>query len=121
MKKFAGIFLLLVFLVVALILIRNRNTKTFASLDQFASCLSESGAKMYGTKWCPYCKKEKESFGESFRIINYTECTENPRACTDIGINKLPTWIMGNGKKLEGLQGLEKLSAESGCALNPEI
>ena len=26
-------------------------------IDRFARCISRSGAKYYGTWWCPYCKK----------------------------------------------------------------
>ncbi len=85
--------------------------------DDFAKCLTGKGIEMYGKNSCAYCQKEKSDFGDSFKFINYVECSTDPNKCISKGINRLPTWIFPDGKKLEGLQGLEKLSAESGCAL----
>lgn len=85
--------------------------------DEFAQCLTEKGIVMYGAEWCSYCKAEKKAFGSSFRLVNYVECPDNPQLCLERGIEGYPTWMFADGRKLEGKQGLEKLSWESGCLL----
>lgn len=72
---------------------------------------------MYGAKWCPHCQNEKKAFGDSFRLVPYVECPDDPKKCLAAGINGYPTWVFPDGKKLEGEQGLEKLSQASGCPL----
>ncbi|MEK7589210.1 MAG: hypothetical protein AAB479_01080 [Patescibacteria group bacterium] len=108
-------------------------------LDAFAQCLAEKGITMYGADWCPHCQNEKKAFGDSFRLVPYVECPDDPQKCLAAGINGYPTWVFPassarldpaslasrraeragglDGKKLEGEQGLEKLSQESGCIL----
>lgn len=86
-------------------------------LDKFAQCLSEKGAVMYGAYWCPHCQNEKDAFGDSFRYVRYVECTEKPQECLAQGIKGYPAWVFSDGRKLEGEQGIENLSRESGCSL----
>jgi len=101
-------------------------------LDEFAQCLAEKGIAMYGADWCSHCQNEKKAFGDSFRLVPYVECPDDPQKCLAAGINGYPTWVFPaspaspnrgepagrpDGKKLEGEQGLEKLSQESGCIL----
>jgi hypothetical protein len=90
-----------------------------ANLDSFAQCLAQKGATMYGAYWCSVCKEEKQLFGDSFRFVPYVECTAEPKKCLDAGINGYPTWIFPDGRKLEGFQGIEGLSRESGCPFTP--
>lgn len=79
--------------------------------DDFAKCLSEKGAVMYGAmSWCHFTQGQKAMFGKSFRYINYHEYTELP------GIRKTPTWVIG-GKWYENAQSFEKLAALTGCKL----
>ncbi len=88
------------------------------ALDGFAQCLAEKQITMYGAEWCPHCQNEKRAFGESFQYVPYVECPDNPRLCLEKGIQGYPTWIFPDGtKRLEGEQGLERLSQESGCIL----
>jgi thiol-disulfide isomerase/thioredoxin len=89
----------------------------YSNLDEFAKCLSDSGAVLYGASWCPHCLEEKNSFSKSFQYINYVECPDNIEICTSRGIMSYPSWIFGDGKKSEGRQGLERLSRETGCEL----
>lgn len=86
-------------------------------LDVFAQCLAEKKVTMYGAEWCSHCQNEKKAFGSSFKYVPYVECPDDPQKCITNGINGYPTWIFPDGRKLEGEQGLEKLSWESGCAL----
>ena len=87
------------------------------ALDSFARCLTEKNIVMYGADWCPHCQNEKKAFGEAFQFISYVECPQDPKKCLDAGVNGYPTWIFSDGRKLEGEQGVEKLSRESGCLL----
>lgn len=86
-------------------------------LDLFAQCLADKSITMYGADWCSHCQNEKKAFGDSFRLVPYVECPDEPQTCIASGINGYPTWIFPDGKKLEGEQGLTKLSKESGCPL----
>lgn len=85
--------------------------------DDFAGCLAEKKVTMYGADWCSHCQNEKLAFGDSFRLVPYVECPQNIKACLDKGVEGYPTWILADGKKLVGEQGLEKLSEVSGCPL----
>lgn len=77
--------------------------------DDFAKCLSEKGAVMYGAMgWCKYTQAQKAMFGRSFKYINYHEFTELP------GIKKTPTWVI-SGKWHENTQSFDKLAELTGC------
>ncbi len=91
--------------------------KSDPKLESFAQCLAEKNITMYGAVWCQWCKKEKSNFGDAFKYVPYVECPENTKKCLELGINGYPTWIFPDGKKLQGYQGLERLSQESSCAL----
>ena len=79
--------------------------------DDFAKCLTEKGAVMYGAlDWCKYTQGQKGMFGKSFKFVNYHEFQDLP------GIKKTPTWVI-NGAWLENVQSFDKLSAETGCKL----
>ena len=81
------------------------------SYDDFAKCLTEKGAVMYGAMdWCKYTQAQKAMFGNSFRHINYHEYDKLP------GIKKTPTWVI-NGAWHENVQSFDKLAALTGCKL----
>lgn|SRR3989344_8969353 len=88
-----------------------------AALDEFAQCLSEKGAIMYGADWCPHCQNEKKAFGSSFKFVNYVECPDDPKRCLSAGISGYPTWIFPDGRRFEGEQGVDRLARESGCTI----
>lgn len=119
--KSKAIFLIIIVIAAAALVIslfgRQGSKLPALALDSFAQCLTEKGAVMYGADWCPHCQNEKKAFGESFQFISYVECPKEPKKCLDVGINGFPTWIFPDGRKLEGEQGIEKLSQESGCLL----
>jgi glutaredoxin len=87
------------------------------ALDEFAQCLREKQITMYGAEWCPHCQNEKKAFGSSFQFVPYVECPNEPQKCLGLKIKSYPTWILPSERRLEGEQGLAKLSQESGCAL----
>lgn len=86
-------------------------------LDDFAKCLTERGVVMYGAYWCPHCQNEKKAFGDSFKFVNYVECTQETQKCLAENIEGYPTWIFPDGKRLLGEQGIQKLAQASGCVL----
>ncbi|HLC61359.1 MAG TPA: hypothetical protein VJJ52_08100 [Candidatus Nanoarchaeia archaeon] len=79
--------------------------------DNFAKCLSEKGAVMYGAmEWCHFTQGQRAMFGKSFKYVDYHEFPELP------GIKKTPTWVI-NGKWYENAQSFEKLSEVTGCKI----
>ena len=91
--------------------------------ESFASCLGESGARLYGAWWCPHCAEQKELFGDAASSLPYIECSEqgNPRAqlgvCRDVGISAYPTWVLPDGSRRTGPLSLPELAAATGCSL----
>jgi len=91
--------------------------------DDFAKCLTEKGAKMYGAFWCPHCQNQKAEFSSSFQYVNYQECTVNgqqnsfAQACQDAGIKGYPTWKFPDGTVKEGEVPLADLAKITGCVL----
>lgn len=88
-------------------------------VTRLAQCLGEKQVTMYGAAWCPHCQNEKRLFGESFKYVPYVECPADPKRCQTMDINGYPTWVLPDGTKLVGEQGLEKISIASGCAYHP--
>lgn len=79
--------------------------------DNFAKCLTEKGAVMYGAmEWCKFTQAQKAMFGNSFKYINYHEFQEL------LGIKKTPTWVI-NGAWHENVQSFDKLAALTGCKI----
>lgn len=90
--------------------------------DDFAKCIASSGAKFYGTTWCPHCKEQKELFGSAKQYLPYVECSGpggqgQTDECKEKGIKGYPTWIFSDGSELSGSLPLEILSVKTGCAL----
>ncbi len=86
-------------------------------LDGFAKCLAEKDVTMYGANWCSHCQNEKKEFGSAFTYVPYVECPQNPKKCLEMGVEGYPTWILKDGRRLVGEQGIEKLAQESGCVV----
>jgi len=116
-KTYTAFAILLAVVGISAFLIFSNADTAAGRLDEFAQCLAGKEVTMYGADWCPHCQSEKKAFGQSFRFIPYVECPENPNQCLDAGINSYPTWIFPDGEKLEGEQGLKRLSQASGCLL----
>jgi hypothetical protein len=80
--------------------------------DNFAKCLAEKGAVMYGAmQWCKYTQAQKAMFGKSFKYVNYHEFGDLP------GIKTTPTWVV-NGQWQENVQSFDKLAALTGCKVS---
>lgn len=114
-KKGKKVFLIS-FTIISIIIIAGigfgyANSKKPAALDNFAKCLSEKDAVMYGASWCKYTQAQKRMFGNSIKFINYKDFTENKE------VRKTPTWFI-NGEKYEDVQSLDKLAALTGCSIS---
>ena len=75
--------------------------------DDFAKCLTEKGAVMYGEDWCQYTNGQKAMFGKSFKYVNYHVKT---------GLRIRPTWVI-DGETYERVQSFERLAALTGCEI----
>ncbi len=84
--------------------------------DDFAKCLTEKGAIVYGNDFCQYTAKQMNWFGKSEKLLNYVKCIENEGLCDSKGVKTTPTWEI-NGSMYEGVQSFEKLSEISGCGI----
>ncbi|MBN2121800.1 hypothetical protein JW721_01965 [Candidatus Micrarchaeota archaeon] len=85
--------------------------------EEFAECITDSGAIFYGAFWCSHCQNQKALFGNSIEKINFIDCGASEDACTRAGITAYPTWIIG-GEKYLGTQSLETLAELTGCGLS---
>lgn len=89
--------------------------------DDFAQCLSDEGAKMYGAFWCPHCNTQKANFGKSFNKATYIECSTPDRQqtteCAIAGIQSYPTWEFADGSRANGVLSFNQLSEVTGCEL----
>ncbi len=122
--------ILVVALIVGLVVVRNTtepkpteeaqaSAAATSIYDSFAQCITDAGAKFYGTFWCSHCKAQKELFKNS-KKLPYTECsTPNGQAqlpvCLDAGIEGYPTWVFADGSRLSGEQSFEKLAEKTSC------
>ena len=120
MKIKPYIYLIIVGIFIVSIVIYSKNTP--GQYDDFAKCVSESGAKFYGAYWCPHCNDQKKDFGNSFEFIDYIECSLPNRAgqtqiCIDKEIKGYPTWEFGNGERVSGRLSFDIISQKTGCSL----
>ncbi len=99
-----------------------RYAKTPGPLDQFATCLKDSGTKFYGAFWCPHCQNQKNMFGKSQKKLPYIECSTpdssgQTQICIDNKIEGYPTWEFPNGERLSGEVPLATLAEKTSCTL----
>jgi hypothetical protein len=95
------------------------------NLDEFAQCLTNKGATMYGASWCPVCKAQLKAFGSAAQNLQYVECSIDgswmpTEDCTDANVTKFPTWTFSDGSRLSGLLTMDRLSKKTGCRLPAE-
>ena len=115
-KIFIGIIIGLIVFIGGLFII---NMKTPGKYDEFAQCITDSGAKFYGAFWCPHCQAQKQLFGKSAKKLPYIECStpdKQPTAqCLAAGIKGYPTWIFSDGRQASGEQTFAQLAEKTGC------
>lgn len=127
--KTAQIIVLILVGLVALVLVVNLSSskqKTPAiagaqdQVEEFAVCIANSGAKMYGASWCSHCEDQKEDFNNS-ESLPYTECSTadgkgQTAICAAEGIASYPTWRFGDGQEKSGALSFSQLAEYTGCA-----
>ena len=96
------------------------SSPSYSNLDEFAQCLTDKWVVLYGTTTCPYCQKQKELFGDSFKKINFVDCKLSPMKCNLAWIWNIPHWFVSSSTGLTWLQPLEILSKETWCELIPK-
>lgn len=115
-KTYIGL-IVLVFAGLLVWLFITNQPKVSPKLDEFAKCLSQKGAIMYGAYWCPHCQNQKKLFSDSFEYINYVECTTDPKKCEDKKIAGYPTWDFADGSRIEGEMSLQTLAEKTSCQI----
>lgn len=90
--------------------------------DEFATCISDSGATFWGAFWCPHCIDQKREFGKSAKKLPYVECsTADKRSqlqvCVDAGITGYPAWDFADGERISGKVPMETLAEKTSCEL----
>ena len=88
-----------------------------STLDEFAKCLTEKEAVMYGRDTCPACQKQKEKFGSAFKYINYIKCDFEPEKCRSKGIKTIPKWYLNNEEVDGNFKSLSELAEISKCPM----
>ena len=64
---------IVVIAIVLLIVFKPFQDNSPGEYDEFAQCLTEAEAKMYGTEWCKFCKAQKALFGKkSFEYVDFS-------------------------------------------------
>ena len=86
------------------------NANKPGSVDDFAKCLTEKGAVMYGAPWCKYTAGQKAMFGNSMKLIDYRDFTKDPN------VKITPTWLI-NGAYYQNVQTFDRLGSLTGCTL----
>ena len=84
--------------------------------DEFAKCMTEKGAVIYGNDFCSYTNKQMNFFEKSKKYLNYIKCAENKELCDAKGVKVTPTWEI-NGKMYAQVQSFERLSEITGCKI----
>lgn len=123
-KVFLGLILLIIIGVIGFRMTGNVVSEP-GKYDSFAQCLSNNGVKMYGAYWCPHCQDQKEMFGDSWKNVNYIECSlpngaGQTKECTAAGIRSYPTWQFADGTRVSGTLSFQELSARTSCTLPQE-
>lgn len=86
-------------------------------MDQFAQCLTENGAIMYGTDTCPACRNQKTMFGDAFAYLEYVNCSFDQASCQTANVSSIPQWFVGDERLQVGVTPLTVLAEKTGCEL----
>jgi hypothetical protein len=89
---------------------------------KIAKCLTDKGAKFYGSYTCPHCNDEKEAFGKAaLEYLPYVECNPNGKnsqsdKCIEEKVEAYPTWIFADTYRKVGFTEITELQQISGCS-----
>lgn len=116
--------LILAVIIIGLVIFAGKTSGGPGKLDEFATCIKDSGATFYGAFWCTHCRATKALFGNSAKKLPYVECSTSDgngqiQICIDKKINSYPTWIFKDGSELTGEVSLQQLSEKTNCPITP--
>ena len=97
----------------------KQEPKNSEELNSFVKCLSSKGVILFVNENCPYCRKQKDYFGNSLQYLEVIACETYGESCSENNIEHVPTWKI-NGVNYAGVKSIEELSMLSGCVLNSE-
>lgn len=123
LKQIAGIGIVAVLLLLGISYGIQAYTATLpGKYDGLAACLVDKGVMFYGAFWCPHCKDQKKLFGNSAKLLPYTECSAPDgktqlQVCIDKEIKGYPTWIFADGTRKNEILTPEQLATSVGCSL----
>ncbi len=93
---------------------------TLERKEKIAKCLAEKGFRVYVADWCPFCRQQKEFFGEAAKYLISIDCFDpegapgNIAKCPDL--MGVPTWKDREGNQLGGgMIQIRRLVKLSGC------
>ncbi|HLC51940.1 MAG TPA: hypothetical protein VJI98_01710 [Candidatus Nanoarchaeia archaeon] len=114
--------LMITVLIFVVLLIAGCSSKATPEELEFATCLSDNDAIMFGAYWCPHCQEQKRQFGGAWENINYIECSlpngqGQTEVCNLAKIESYPTWEFKDGSRLVGVQSFGQLAAKTDCKL----
>ena len=109
--------LLLILTILVILLLYGCGSSNPIVVDDFAKCLTENNVELYGSKSCPHCQEQKALFSESFKFLDYTECSINQQKCAEEEIQYLPTWKFEDGTVTTGVKSFAYLAEKTGCVL----
>jgi hypothetical protein len=115
MRKYIILSLILLIILFSIITVSSYAKKP-GKYDEFAKCLTEKGAIIYGNDYCSYTINQLSFFGKSKKYLNYVKCAYNERLCNEKEIEITPTWEI-KGEMYLQVQTFERLSALSGCEI----
>ena len=107
-KKLITIIVIIAVIILAYFILAKKNPET---PEDVAKCIGEK-ATLYVKLGCPHCEAQEEMFGSNAKYLNIIDCFFEHDKC--YGIEYVPTWII-DGKKIQGVQSIEKLQQLTGC------
>lgn len=101
---------------------QTKTTPPIEGYEELAQCIADSGATFYGAFWCPHCQDQHKMFGTADEYLPYVECSTpdgqgQTQVCADAGITSYPTWVLGDGKVINGVQTPEQLAEATNCPI----
>jgi hypothetical protein len=93
---------------------------------KIAKCLAERDYRVYIADWCPFCRDQKELFGEAAKYLTSTDCYDPEGGPGNLGncpdLPGVPAWrdrdgnqLKYNGEIVDGMIQIRRLVEISGC------
>ena len=122
-KTIIGVGIIVIVIIILLLFRDDSGTLKNSEINpynDFAQCITDSGAKLYCADWAAQCGEQKKVFGEDAKFLTYIECSspdsrKRNAQCKKDNIEKYPTWEFADGKRIEDLLSFDELEKETGC------